>query len=129
MNLKTFKTLVKEHNKKNYFYNLNDDFFENGKYLLCTNLIITGGASGGSCWGGEPEPYSESYEVTYEILEGFLNENFPKVKLTFRDFFKIFNLMHTDSFRDRQYYGNYDDCIYYYIDSTALFNLLIGESE
>lgn len=130
MNIKTFTDLVIKHNENNYFYGhqLSDDFLVTGKYLLCTDKIVTGGSSGGTCWGDESEYYSTSYEVTYEVLERFLNKNFPEVKLTFRDFFKIFNLLHTDGFTDYQYYGNYDDCIYYYIDSCALFNLLTNNN-
>ena len=85
---------------------------------------ITGGVTGGSCWGGELRHYEGDPEPDFVALELVLNELKPN--LTFLQYRKIEReLIHTNEEGDRtDYYGNRDDYMVKYVILPELINYL-----
>lgn len=86
--------------------------------------VKTGGASGGSCWGTYPEPYtnSEASEklANWEALDEVLNLFAPNISyLQYRRVMS--NLVKSNEKTQYEYYGNYDD---YYIRWIVVDDLL-----
>lgn len=66
----------------------------------------TGGASGGSCWGGSPSAYtSDDAEENLDEFFSFLSEHFPDAK--FSEVNAILAKTRVLSYTDYEYYGNY----------------------
>lgn len=66
----------------------------------------TGGFSGGSCWGGEAEPFTdeEGARAKFTLLEEFAERSMPDIPL--RTFRRMADLVEEDYYSIREYYGN-----------------------
>lgn len=91
--------------------------------------VLTGGASGGSCWGGTASSYStgrEASEAEVPDLDRLLEEIAPDIS-----FLKYKKLMseikwQTTEHCDNDYYGNYSEYGYKYITCDQLFDDLVN---
>lgn len=94
------------------------------EYLITTNIDVTGGMEGGSCWGTQPRYYTNyDYAVDYKPLQDFLEAIIVK-PIPIKILFTIFNLNMSDTYTDREYYGNYNECAYYKIYIKSLYELI-----
>jgi hypothetical protein len=84
----------------------------------------TGGADGGNCWGGEPQHYSvdEKPKKDFPPLKEFLKDMVPDI--TFLDYDELREIIKSDDFREREYYGNHTDYYIEYIEPDKLYKKL-----
>lgn len=115
------------YNKKDYEQGL---FHEpwgidvNEHRLVIYQRILTGGKSGGSCWGTEAKPYHVTPDLdSWEVLDTVLEKLAPGI--TYLQYRKIMKtLVHSNEEEEYQYYGNYDDYIVRWIPVDDLIQFL-----
>jgi len=83
---------------------------------------ITGGMSGGSCWGDKPEHRGSEKEPKWKTLNLILQELKPN--LTFLEFQEIDELVRSSEYENWGYYGNYTDYTIKFIVLSELITLL-----
>lgn len=81
----------------------------------------TGGMSGGSCWGDEPEYFScDEKEPEFLYLDSIIEYYYPKVG--FIQYKRLIQeLVKYSSDREYCYYGNYDDYSIKEVDLKKLY--------
>lgn len=84
----------------------------------------TGGASGGNCWGDDATSYhvEEKPKKEFPVLKQVLRDIVPEI--SFLDFEELKEVIKDDVFTEREYYGNYTDYYYEYINPLDLFKKL-----
>ena len=85
----------------------NSIWWPHGTELYYEVIWITGGMTGGNCWGDSAEhSVSSESEPTLELLDQFLDEVCPD--LTARQYRRLLaEVPYRDSYTDYEYYGNY----------------------
>lgn len=83
---------------------------------------ITGGASGGNCWGDEPHFFVGSESPDYSILDNFLLKICPNISLSL--YREILEKFPAKDDRDYEYYGNFTDYKTHNIQYRELYNVL-----
>ncbi len=69
---------------------------------------LSGGVTGGSCWGSDTRPFvTDDQDNEWEVLDITLSEIYPEI--SYLNYKKILKLVNTESYRDSDYYGNYDE--------------------
>lgn len=82
----------------------------------------TGGVTGGSCWQNSHNRRYFNEEPDFEILDMVLNELHPNI--TYLQYKKIANIIHTNEETQYEYYGNSIDYTIKYIVVSDLIKLL-----
>jgi len=82
----------------------------------------TGGMTGGSCWGGEPYPYSGDPKPRFKVLDTVLKMLKPDI--SFLQFREIEDLIHTNHETKYEYYGNSENYEVEYIILSELITKL-----
>lgn len=78
-----------------------------------------GGVSGGSCWdNSNPQPYTVNEKPKFKVLDLVLSELKPD--LTYLQYRKIEDLIHTNEEAEYHYYGNSTDYKVEYIILSEL---------
>lgn len=97
---------------------------------VLTTSFVTGGASGGNCWGDEAESFSsdcrpEGGFLTYfvsAILEGVTTNITVSDAMTLN--IRIQKLVKQEEWSESEYYGNYNNILCYYVDREELYQFL-----
>lgn len=89
--------------------------------------VTLGGASGGSCWGGIAQSYStgrEASDANVPELDDLLAEIAPEI--SFIKYKVLLNNINwrTTEYCSNDYYGNYTEYGYKYIDCDGLYEAL-----
>lgn len=93
------------------------------KELVVYTKWDSGGMRGGSCWGGEPKPYSNSRpKDAFKVLDLVLKELKPQI--TFLQFREIEMLIESNEKTSYEYYGNSTDSTIEWIKLSDLCNSL-----
>lgn len=90
---------------------------------------VTGGSSGGNCWGGESSPFSVevSGPLNIESLDNFIRECMPDLPaLVYMELVKAFG---TYTYSNVEYYGNYTDYVVPYLPHQTFIDIVYGENE
>ena len=94
---------------KNMFdsYTIHKRFEDNKKvYVVDSVSWVSGGITGGSCWGGEPNvPVESEREPELERLDDFLLELVPDISFLVHK--KIMREIERSDYSYSEYYGNY----------------------
>jgi len=91
--------------------------------FICSEYWVTGGMSGGNCYGDEARPiYYADRPKDLMDLDTLLNEINPKI--TFLQYKQIENLIETQDWTDIEYYGNYTYYCYKYLDLKKMYDKL-----
>lgn len=86
-----------------------DEFMNEWQHKNETVEWVTGGVTGGSCWGTDANEavYPED-EPELTMLDEILKKQFPNITyLQYRKLAKTANLVVIHRWEDREYYGNY----------------------
>ena len=93
------------------------------KDYVLYNRYSTGGYSGGNCWNDDrPTYYRNDDDNEFKILDIFLEEFCPNI--SYLQYRKVKELIHTNNEREYEYYGNSTDWEIQYIIISELFDLL-----
>lgn len=110
-----------------HYYGDSEDAF----YLEDDVIIqkhVSGGASGGNCWGSEAEHFSNNKPPQEFLpLEKILTAVNPEI--TYLKYREIHSLIREGSDCDREYYGNYTDYITFSLDTKKLYNALFPDEK
>jgi len=121
---------LKLFNKKNspYLGGYRDASHVDLESVLASDAWVVGGRCGGSCWGGVADrPVSSEPEKEIEVLDKFLEENFPSISfLTYR---RILKKLQYEEYSCSEYYGNYTESRFAFISIDDIAEVLAqGES-
>lgn len=103
----------------------------NQPYKIPTNInglvlyqrYITGGYSGGDCWGGEASSFTTDDSISeFTILDDVLEILKPDIKLL--EYKEIKKHIKSSEYTNFQYYGNSDHYQIRYLELDKLYNLL-----
>lgn len=88
----------------------------------------TGGMSGGSCWGGEPEPYTNNDPIPeLELLDKILETFYPQ--LSFLQYRALTSqLLKSEGYSVGEYYGNSHDYQYKEVDLRELYDYMVEKN-
>ncbi len=87
---------------------------------------VTGGMSGGSCWGHQPEQIDSEPEPKFEVLDKVLQIVCPTISyLSYRKIES--DLIKEGSNGDSGYYGNYTNYAIKYLLLKDLYDFLVNE--
>jgi hypothetical protein len=101
------------------FYSRTGKKNQRGSFLV-SEKWITGGASGGNCWGDDATPiYFSEKENPLTDLNKLLSELTPNI--SFLKYKTIEPLIKIHNWHESEYYGNYYDYAVKYIDLADLF--------
>jgi hypothetical protein len=90
------------------------------KRLLVYSRYETGGYSCGNCWGDSAEPYvNEKPDNHFKVLDLVLEKIAPTI--TYLEYKKITELIHSNTQTDWEYYGNSTDWAIEYIVLEELY--------
>jgi hypothetical protein len=84
---------------------------------------VSGGTSGGSCWGGVAEQRGSDPEADFDSLDEILEELFPNI--TYLKYKKIEKLIRTYDYNIPEYYGNCTTYTVNYIKVEELYNFFV----
>ena len=120
MDKKTFTEKFNEHASTCYGIDQG-----NKKYIY--GRVAIGGSSGGNCWGGTSTPYRtgrEASEAEVPTLDELIAELAPDI--SFIKYKVLVNSIQwqTTEYCSSDYYGNYRDYGYKYIDCNSLYEAL-----
>jgi hypothetical protein len=94
----------------------------NVKGLVLYQRYVTGGYSGGNCWGDESRRFTNDEIPEFTILEDVLEVLKPDIKLS--EYREIKKHIKTTGYSADQYYGNSDNYEIKYLELDELYNLL-----
>ena len=96
--------------------------------VFVSPMWLTGGATGGNCWGGVAKEIEEpEEEETFESLNIFLNSLSPNLKP--ETYEKILNNVKYVQISEGEYYGNYTEKTFKYIKHEDIINYLENENK
>jgi len=99
--------------------------FENHiKDMKVVGYALSGESSGGNCWGDNAHYESRSYDedhITY-ALHHMIKAVAPDI--SYLDFVDLKKLIHFEEFTDREYYGNYREYKYSFVNYKEIFEFL-----
>lgn len=109
-------------------YEIRDFKQKNPTDLILYKSWISGGVSGGNCWGSDPTPFIGDPEPEFEIIDNVLQIINPSITyLNYKKLFKeLENEMFTIHTTDYEYYGNSTDYSYQCIYFSKLYSILSG---
>lgn len=89
---------------------------------------VTGGSSGGSCWGGESKPFSVDVNgpLNIESLDNFIRECLPDLPALI--YMKLVKAFSTYTYSNVEYYGNYTDYVVPYLPHQTFIDIVYGEN-
>lgn len=98
--------------------------------LIEDQRICTGGMEGGSCWGGEPHPFStgKTFSETKSALFQLLKEHWSDIG--FFEYHEIVEeVMSEETETVGEYYGNSNTYRVRYIDTEKLLRMVRARSD